>query len=35
MPDERVEITDYLDAIRLYMLTIDRLCGEAPSRVTD
>ncbi|MGA8112672.1 MAG: M20/M25/M40 family metallo-hydrolase [Actinocatenispora sp.] len=27
MPDERVEITDYLDAIRLYMRTLDRICG--------
>jgi acetylornithine deacetylase len=32
MPDERVEIVDYLDAIRVYMLTIDRVCGQTPLR---
>ncbi|GGB20720.1 M20/M25/M40 family metallo-hydrolase [Allosediminivita pacifica] len=26
MPDERVEITDYLDCIRLYLLTICDIC---------
>ena len=26
MPDERVDIDDYLDAIRIYMLTILDIC---------
>jgi acetylornithine deacetylase len=29
MPDERVEIADYLDMIRIYMLTIADICGVA------
>jgi len=29
MPDERVEIADYLDMIRIYMLAILDICGEA------
>ena len=27
MPDERVDIPDYLDAIRIYLLTILDVCG--------
>ena len=27
MPDERVDVGDYLDMIRIYMLTILRICG--------
>ena len=27
MPDERVDISDYLDAIRIYLLTILTICG--------
>ena len=27
MPDERVDITDYIDAIRIYLLTILDICG--------
>jgi len=27
MPDERVHIADYLDAIRIYLLTIVEMCG--------
>jgi acetylornithine deacetylase len=30
MPDERVDIADYLDAIRIYLLTILDVCGVAP-----
>ncbi|WP_255945638.1 M20 family metallopeptidase [Streptomyces odontomachi] len=29
MPDERVEISDYLDMARVHQLTIDRICGLA------
>lgn len=29
MPDERVELTDYLDAIRIYILTILAICERA------
>ena len=29
MPDERVELCDYLDAVRLYLLTIIDICGLA------
>ncbi len=27
MPDERVDIDDYLDMVRIYILTILRICG--------
>ena len=27
MPDERVDIPDYLDMIRIYLLTILDVCG--------
>jgi acetylornithine deacetylase len=27
MPDERVDVTDYLDAVRIYLLTILTICG--------
>jgi acetylornithine deacetylase len=27
MPDERVEINDYLDMIRIYLLTMADICG--------
>jgi acetylornithine deacetylase/succinyl-diaminopimelate desuccinylase-like protein len=27
MPDERVDIPDYLDMIRIYLLTILEICG--------
>jgi acetylornithine deacetylase len=26
MPDERVEIADYLDVVRIYLLTILNIC---------
>jgi acetylornithine deacetylase len=29
MPDERVDIADYLDAVRLYLLTVLATCGQA------
>jgi acetylornithine deacetylase len=29
MPDERVDVGDYLDMIRIYMLTILRICEQA------
>ena len=29
MPDERVDVADYLDAIRIYLLAIIELCGSA------
>ena len=29
MPDERVDVADYLDAIRIYMLSIVDVCGGA------
>lgn len=34
MPDERVAIADYLDAIRLYALTLDRICGDSKPSAT-
>jgi acetylornithine deacetylase len=27
MPDERVDIADYLDMVRIYILTILKICG--------
>jgi acetylornithine deacetylase len=30
MPDERVDIADYLDAVRIYMLAMTRICGSDP-----
>ena len=27
MPDERVELHDYLDAVRLYLMLIIDICG--------
>jgi acetylornithine deacetylase len=30
MPDERVDIDDYLDAIRVYLLTMHDLCNRVP-----
>ncbi len=32
MPDERVDLRDYLDAVRLYLLVIVDICGVAPRR---
>ena len=29
MPDERVDIADYLDMIRIYLLTILEICEHA------
>src|SRR5262249_17732578 len=29
MPDERVDVVDYLDMIRVYMLAMLEICGEA------
>ena len=29
MPDERVDIDDFLDMVRIYMLTILEICQEA------
>ena len=29
MPDERVDIADYLDAVRIYLLAIVEICQEA------
>lgn len=26
MPDERVEVADYLDAVRIYLLAIEEIC---------
>ena len=32
MPDERVELRDYLDAVRLYLMIIADICGPLAPR---